>query len=90
MFVTTVHATAYHNGTEVGTIDWDYPFAVDPGENLTPRLPLDWNTPGAGLIRDALGGTLKLDALAHVGVKIGEWAEEVWFEGKGLGAHVRL
>ena len=41
-------------------------------------------------MRDALGGTLKLDAEADVGVRIGTWHEKVWFKGGGIGASVRL
>ena len=90
LYVTSIDAAAYYNGTEVGTISWDYPFAVDAGENLTPRLPVEWGGNALGTIRDALGGTLKLDAKADVGVRIGKWREQVWFEGHGLGAKIRL
>lgn len=90
MWVTSIHATAEYNGTEIGTIDWEYPFAVRPGDNLTPRLPLNWNSPGSGLIRDALGGRLKIDAFSDIGVRIGQWREDLWYEARGMGAHVRL
>jgi hypothetical protein len=74
----------------VGTIEYEYPFEIEPGENLTPRLPLDWNRNALGTIRDALGGTLKVDARAEMGIRMGRWQENIWFEGKGLGAHVRI
>jgi len=90
MWVTSIHSTAYYNGTNIGTIDWEYPFAVKPGDNLTPRLPLDWNAPGSGLIRDALGGALKIDAFADIGMRIGQWRQDIWYESRGTGAHVRL
>ncbi|EXJ85879.1 hypothetical protein A1O1_06248 [Capronia coronata CBS 617.96] len=90
MYVTSIDAAAYHNGSEIGTIAWEYPFAIVPGENLTPRLPVDWNSNAFGTIRDALGGSLKLDARADVGVKIGQWQESIWYEGRGLGAKIRL
>ncbi|KIX04571.1 uncharacterized protein Z518_05441 [Rhinocladiella mackenziei CBS 650.93] len=90
LYVTSVAAAAYYNGTEVGTIDWDYPFAIEPGENLTPRLPVEWGSNALGTIREALGGTLTLDAKANVGVRIDEWNEQVWYEGHGLGAKIRL
>ncbi|KIW95511.1 uncharacterized protein Z519_04096 [Cladophialophora bantiana CBS 173.52] len=89
-YVTSITAAAFYNGSEVGTINWDYPFAIEPGENLTPRLPVEWGSNALGTIRDALGGTLKLDAKADVGVRIGKWQEHVWYEGKGLGAKIRL
>lgn len=91
MWITSIHSNAYYNGTNIGTIDYEYPFVVEGGvDNETPRLPVDYEKPGGGLIRDALGGRLKIDALAHCGIKIGEWRDNIWFEGKGLGAHVRL
>lgn len=90
MWITTIHSTAYYNGTNIGNIDYEYPFVVEVGDTETPRLPVDWKSPGSGLIRDALGGRLKIDALAHCGIKIGDWRDEIWFEGKSLGAHVRL
>lgn len=83
MMVTSVHSRANYNGSEIGTIDWEYPFKVEPGDNLTPRMPLDWNTPGSGLIRDALGGRLKIDAFADIGVEIGVWREAIWYESRG-------
>ncbi|KIW66836.1 hypothetical protein PV04_06130 [Phialophora macrospora] len=89
-YVTSIAASAYYNGSEVGTITYEYPFAIEPGENLTPRLPVEWGGNALGTIRDALGGTLKLDAKADVGVKMGRWQEKLWFEGKGLGAKIRL
>lgn len=90
MQVSSIHSTATYNGSEIGTIDWEYPFEVVPGDNLTPRLPLNWNTPGAGLIRDALGGNLKIDAFANIGIKIGKWRQDIWYESLNTGAHVRL
>ncbi|KIY00958.1 uncharacterized protein Z520_03624 [Fonsecaea multimorphosa CBS 102226] len=70
-YVTSIAASAFYNDSEVGTIEWNYPFAIEPGENLTPRLPVEWGGNALGTIRDALGGTLKLDAKADVGVRIG-------------------
>ncbi|EXJ85084.1 hypothetical protein A1O3_05759 [Capronia epimyces CBS 606.96] len=90
MYVTSIAAAAYFNGTEIGTITWEYPFAIVPGENLTPKLPVDWNSNALGTIRDALGGSLKVDARADVGVRIGQWHERIWYEGRGLGAKIRL
>ncbi|OAL32620.1 hypothetical protein AYO20_07930 [Fonsecaea nubica] len=69
-YVTNIAAAASYNGSEVGTIEWNYPFAIEPGENLTPKLPVEWGGNALGTIRDALGGTLKLDAKADVGIKI--------------------
>ena len=41
-------------------------------------------------MKQALGGTLKLDARARVGIRVGEWEETVWFRGGGIGAHVKI
>lgn len=93
LFITSIDATAYYNHTEVvGTIEYNYPFAVPPGASTTPKLPVAWTLGGAGYdaVRDALGGELKLDATADVGVRIGLWEEMVWYVGSGIGAKVRL
>jgi hypothetical protein len=45
---------------------------------------------GYNAVRDALEGTLKLDAEVNVGVKVGAWQEKVWFKGGGIGASIRL
>ena len=88
--ITTIAASAYYNGSEIGTIAYEYPFVIEPGENLTPRLPVAWGGNALGTIRDALGGTLKIDARADVGVRMGRWEQNLWFEGKGIGAKIRL
>lgn len=93
LYLTKINATAIYNHTEaVATIFYDLPFAVLPGATTSPRLPVDWSfdSVGYGAVRDALGGTLKLDANATVAVRIGKWEQEIWFTGKGIGAHVRL
>lgn len=45
---------------------------------------------GYDALKQALGGRLKVDARAEVGIKVGRWEEEVWFEGRGVGARVRI
>ena len=87
--VMSIKATASHNGTEIGTIAYPYPFDVKAGDNTTPRLPVQWGLDG-DTARDAIGGTLKLDAIADVGVRIGLWQEQVRYEGHGIGAKIRL
>ena len=84
-----LNAVASYNGTEIGTIDWAYPFDVLAGQSETPRLPVVWNY-DSGVVRDALGGSLKLDAVADVTVKIGKWRETIHYVGDGIGAKVRL
>jgi len=93
LFITSINATAYYNHTDqVGVIIYDLPFAVPPGASQTPRLPVEWSLGGAGYdaVRDALGGSLKLDAKADVGIRIGLYEVTVWFVGGGIGASVRL
>jgi hypothetical protein len=93
LFVDHVNATAYYNHTEpVGVIVYDLPFACPPGATQTPKLPVEWSLGSDGYekMRQALGGTLKLDAKATVGVRMGSWTETIWYEGRGIGASIRL
>ncbi|KAF2635110.1 hypothetical protein P280DRAFT_462208 [Massarina eburnea CBS 473.64] len=92
LYITNLNATAYHDGHPSGKILYDLPFAVPPGLTETPRLPVDWSFGSIGYdaILNALGGTLKLSAFAHVGIRIGRWREQVWYQGASIGAHVRL
>ena len=91
IYITRIDATALYNHTEpIGKIIYDLPFAVYPGATTSPLLPVYWSLGSVGYeaVRQALGGTLKLDAEAVVGVGIGEWEEEIWYKGRGIGAHV--
>ena len=93
IYIETINATAFYNHTEpVGRIDYDLPFKVPPGSSQTPKLPVDWSIDSVGYeaLRNALGGTLKLDAKGTVGVRLGQWSETVWYVGSGIGATVRL
>ncbi|KAI9889885.1 MAG: hypothetical protein M1814_004720 [Vezdaea aestivalis] len=93
LYITRINATALYNHTEpVGGILYDTPFAVPPGSITTPALPVDWSLGSVGFnaIKSALGGSLKLDAFAHVGVKVDNWSDEIWFKGEGIGAEIRF
>lgn len=93
VFIDHINATAFYNHTEpIGRIIYDMPIAVTPGLSQTPKLPVDWSVGSVGRdkIREALGGSLKLDARANVSVRIGAWRETVWYIGRGIGAGVRL
>lgn len=93
LYLTSIDATAFYNHTDpVGKIIYDLPFAVPPGASKTPRLPVDWSLDSVGYeaVKSALGGTLKLDAKAEVGVRIGAYEQSVWFVAGGIGASVRL
>lgn len=92
LYITSLNATAFYDGQPSGKILYDLPFAVPPGLSESPRLPVAWSlgSVGYGAIRKALGGTLKLSAFAAVGVRIGEWQEDIWVQGGQIGTHVRL
>jgi hypothetical protein len=92
LYIESINATAYYNHTEpVGTIVSEAVFGAPPGLSETPKLPVNWSPDSAGFdkLRQALGGVLKLDAKAEVGVKIGQWRQKIWYEGAGIGAHIR-
>lgn len=91
LFIDAVNATALYNHSEpIGRIEYALPFAVAPGASLTPRLPVEWSVDSVGYdkLREALGGTMKLDARAVVAVRLGRWTETVWYVGRGIGAGV--
>lgn len=100
LLIDHLNATAFYRpdpsaeANEVGRILYDPipPMIVPPGESRSPRLPVEWDLGGVGYeaVRRALGGTLKLEAKAIVGVGIGQWRETVWFVGKGVGVSVRI
>jgi hypothetical protein len=105
LVITDLNATALYRPSpdedfeEVGKIIYDLPLAVPPVKEtpehagyLTPRLPVDWSfgSVGYGAVKRALGGSLKLNARAEVGVRLGRWTERVWFVGGGLGVRIRL
>lgn len=92
LWITSVSATASYKNTPMGAIEYDVPFQVPPGASDTPRLPVDWSLGSIGhdAVKKALGGTLKVEAEAKVGVRIGKWKEKVWFKGNGIGARVTL
>jgi hypothetical protein len=92
IYITTINGTAFYKDDEVGSIFYDLPFAVNPGVSITPKLPVDWSLGSVGYeaVRKALGGQLKLRAEALCQVAIGEWEEQLWYKGEGIGAKVRL
>ncbi|KAM5351998.1 hypothetical protein ACJ41O_004721 [Fusarium nematophilum] len=91
LYIEHINATALYNHTEpVGQIIHDSPFPAPPGRSETPRLPVQWSpgSVGYGKLKEALGGSLKLDALANVTIRLGSWVEELQYTGKGIGAKV--
>ena len=65
---------------------------LPPGRSQTPRLPviLDPNGIGFDAVKRALGRSLKMDAVARVGVRIGDYSDVVTYRGKGISANVRV
>lgn len=57
----------------------------------TPRLPVDLVLGGVGYdaLRRALGQSLQMDAVAQVGLRIGNYVDIVTFNGTGIGTKVR-
>jgi len=92
IYITHINATAFYKNDTVGNIIQDGSIAVPPGISLTPRLPVDWSLGSVGYdaVRKALGGKLRLKAKADVGIAIGEYEDMIRYEGKGIGAKVRL
>lgn len=92
IYLTSIDATAFYHDDPVGRIVYQDPLEVPPGSSETPRLPVDWSLGSVGYdaIKKALGGMLKLNAFADVGVRIGKYEVVIWFEGKGIGAKVRV
>ncbi|KAF5972544.1 hypothetical protein FCOIX_9279 [Fusarium coicis] len=93
LYIEHINATALYNHTEpVGQIIHDEPFPATPGRSQTPRLPVIWSASsvGYGKLKEALGGSLKLDAIANVTVRLGSWTEKIHYTGKGIGAKVSL
>jgi len=92
LYITKINATAFYKDDDVGEIQYELPFAVPPGASITPRLPVDWSLGSVGYeaVRKALGGQLKLSAKADLGIRIGQYEQDVWFKGGSIGAKVRL
>ncbi|KAA8649121.1 hypothetical protein EYZ11_000666 [Aspergillus tanneri] len=91
--VTSIKATAlYQQYVEVGKINYYLPFPVPPGLSQTPRLPVDLDLNGIGrdALKKALGGSLALDAVAEIGVRVRSYSDTIFYHGKGITSHVRL
>ncbi|KAI0831608.1 hypothetical protein F5Y06DRAFT_281418 [Hypoxylon sp. FL0890] len=93
LYLDFVNATALYNHSEpIGQILYDLPFSAPPGKSVTPKLPVSWSMDSIGYdaIRKAIGGKLKLDAYANVDMRLGNWKDSLWYQGKGIGAIVKL
>ncbi|KAJ0420724.1 hypothetical protein BJY00DRAFT_119707 [Aspergillus carlsbadensis] len=91
--VTSVEAQAFRNhDEEVGTINYYEPFSVPPGISHSPRLPVDLKLGGIGYgdLRRAVGGSLDLDTVAKIGVRVNNYEDIIHYHGKGIKAKVKL
>ncbi|KAL4740329.1 hypothetical protein BDV11DRAFT_185607 [Aspergillus similis] len=91
--VTSIEAQAfYEHDHEVGAINYYTPFSILPGLSHSPRLPVDLNLGGIGYdaVKKAVGGTLDLDTVAKVGVRIENYYTTVHYCGEGIKAKVKL
>ncbi|KAL3468317.1 hypothetical protein BJX64DRAFT_245569 [Aspergillus heterothallicus] len=91
--ITSVEAQAFRNrDEEVGTINYYDPFSVPPGLSHSPRLPVDLKLSGIGYddLRKAVGGSLDLDTVAKIGVRVENYEDVIHYHGKGIKAKVKL
>jgi hypothetical protein len=93
VYLEHINATAFYNHTEpIGQIIAEDAFPAPPGLSQTPKLPVTWAPShiGYGKLKEALGGKLKLDAVADVKIRVGNWVEQVHYVGQGIGAKVSI
>ncbi|RPB06961.1 hypothetical protein P167DRAFT_530461 [Morchella conica CCBAS932] len=89
-----INGTAKYNGSDLGTILYEWPFNILPGKQgktLTPKLPVDWgpDNVGYGVVKKALRGQLKVHAEALCMIGIGNFSVELFYNGsRPIGAHV--
>ncbi|RDW57138.1 uncharacterized protein DSM5745_11536 [Aspergillus mulundensis] len=91
--ITSIEAQAfYEHDHEVGAINYYTAFSIPPGLSHSPRLPVELNLSGIGYdaVKRAVGGTLDLDTVAKVGVRIENYNNTVNYHGKGIKAKVKL
>lgn len=96
LIIESVNGTAEYNGSELGMILTDRPFAIRPaaeGKTITPKLPVTWKLHGVGFaaMKKALGGSLDVRAEALCSIRIGELQMEVFYNSsETIGANIRL
>ncbi|KAL4906458.1 hypothetical protein BDW74DRAFT_132734 [Aspergillus multicolor] len=91
--ITSIEAQAfYEHDHEIGAINYYTVFSIPPGLSHSPRLPVELNLNGIGYdaVKRAVGGTLDLDTVAKVGVRIENYNNTVNYHGKGIKAKVKL
>ncbi|KAG0156883.1 hypothetical protein PDIDSM_4066 [Penicillium digitatum] len=90
ILITSIDARAFYENEEpIGRINSREPFECT---SRSPRLPVDLDMGGVGYdaLRKALGQSLEMDAVAKVGVLIGNYADVILYHGKGMAAKVRI
>lgn len=87
-------ANATYEDITVGSINEPmFNFAVLAGQEgytMTEKIPVEVGSMGYDVIRRALGGELVVDAVADVVATIGNWRGRIQYDGRGVGANVRL
>lgn len=90
--ITSIEATAFYEKDEpLGRIRHYKHFDVPPGISQTPRIPVDLVLGGVGYdaLRKALGQSLKMDAVAKIGIQVLDYTDVVIYRGKGIAANIR-
>ena len=93
ILVTSIDAAAFYGAEHaIGTINYMKPIKVPPGISQTPQIPLELDLAGVGYdaVRRALGRSLKIDAVAKLGVKVGQYTDVFMYYGTGISANVRM
>ncbi|TGZ80444.1 hypothetical protein EX30DRAFT_307729 [Ascodesmis nigricans] len=90
-----LNGSAMYNGSVLGTMLADFPFTVNPGLEglyLTPRIPVEWRLDSVGYeaMKKALGGELKVNAVATCNLSLGRYQMTVLYNAsRPMKAHVR-
>jgi hypothetical protein len=65
---------------------------VPPGISQPPRLPVDLNLGGIGYsaVKRALGDSLDINAVADVGVSVGNYTDSFVYKGDAISANIRI
>lgn len=94
IIINSLVANATYDDVLVGSITeplFNFPvLAGCEGYTMTEKVPVEVGSVGYDIIRRALGGQLVVDAVADVVATIGKWRGQIQYEGRGLGANVRL
>lgn len=96
--IIALNGTASYNDSTLGVLSYEsrgIGFRINPGLDgftMSPRIPVDWSLDSIGFeeMKKALGGDLKVTAVAHCTLKLGEYQMRVLYNGsQPMKAHVR-